>query len=60
MYTELDEDHARLAQVEIELVDLTIGAAPLRLGGDALDALDQNPPVPAAIEDDDLLLLGGQ
>ena len=38
------------ASVRLELVDLVVGARPLRLGGELLDALDEHAPVPRAVE----------
>ena len=38
-------------QLGLELVDLGVGAHPLLLGGESLDALHQHASVPAAIED---------
>jgi len=50
----MDEElHNRGAGVDLlglELVDLVIRAAPLRFAGKALDAFDQDPSVPAAVE----------
>ena len=54
---DLDQPHARVDQHPLELVDLAIGAPPFRLAGEALDALDQHPAVPRAVEGDDLAVL---
>ena len=51
---ELDDGRAVVALLRLELVDLVIGAAPFGLGGEALDPLDQDAAVPAAVEDRDL------
>ena len=51
VHPELDHDHALLGQRVLEVGDLLVGAAPLHLGGQVLDPLDQDPPVPAAVED---------
>src|SRR6476620_10226489 len=48
---ELDQDHALVGQHPLEAVDLVVGAKPLLAGGEALDALDQHPPVTRAVED---------
>src|SRR5262249_54454573 len=46
----LDEDHALLPQRALERVDLLVGAAPVLLRRQLLDALDQHPAVPGAVE----------
>src|SRR6478752_733886 len=50
---ELDQHYAAVHQLVLELVDLLVRALPLDLAREAFDALDQNPAVPAAIEDGD-------
>ena len=42
---------ARLFEGLLEVVDLRVGAPPVGLRGEALDALDQHPAVPRAVED---------
>ena len=50
---ELDQ-HASVAhELLLEVVDLAVGAHPVVLGAQALDALDQHAPVPGAVEDGD-------
>ncbi len=56
---EFGDDHPEIHQLPLELVDLTISALPLLLRGEALDALDQHPAIPTAVEDQDLLLIRG-
>ena len=51
VHPELDHDHPLFGQGVLEVVDLLIGPAPLHLGRQVLDPLDQDPPVPAAVED---------
>src|SRR4051794_13117226 len=46
VHPELDEGHPLGGEHALEAVDLVVGAAPLLLGGVALDALDEHPPVP--------------
>src|SRR2546425_10313622 len=48
---ELDQDHALVGERPLEAVDLVVGAKPLLADGEALDALDQPPAVPGAVED---------
>src|SRR5689334_12890487 len=55
---ELDDQGAARRQLRFELVDLVIGAAPFGLGGEALDPLDKDAAVPAAVEDRDLARRG--
>src|SRR6185437_13416687 len=47
---ELDQDRAVVHQRPLELADLLVGPAPLVLGGEALDPLDQDPAVPGPVE----------
>src|SRR5207244_3717440 len=49
---ELDNDGAVAMQLVLEIVDLGIGAHPVGFGTIALDALDQHPAIPGAIEND--------
>ncbi len=49
---ELEDRHAVLDELLLEVVDLPVGAAPLVLLREALDALHQHPPVPAPVEDE--------
>ena len=51
MQPELDDDHALRRERALEAGDLVVGAAPLLLGGEALDALDEDAAVPRPIED---------
>ena len=51
VHPELDHDHALFGQGVFEVVDLVVGPAPLLLGGQLLHPLDQDPAVPAAVED---------
>src|SRR2546422_878634 len=48
---ELAKDHPERALVRLEFVDLPIGPAPLLDGAEAFDALDQNAPIVAPVED---------
>ena len=48
---ELDEDRAVVGQLFLEIVDFLVGAHPFSLAREALDALDQDSAVPAAIVD---------
>src|SRR5512145_2714230 len=50
---ELHEHDAVLDELILERVDFRVGAAPLGLGREPLDALDEHPPVPAAVVDRD-------
>ena len=47
---ELHHDHALHHEAAFELHDLVVGAHPLLARGEVLDALDQYPAVPAAVE----------
>src|SRR5208283_3514378 len=49
VHPELDDDHPVLDELELELVDLAVGAPPFRLRREALQALDEYPPVPGAV-----------
>src|SRR5512143_3472686 len=51
---ELADDHAEGMLVGFELVDLAVGAAPLALVAEVLDALDQDAAIVAAVEDADV------
>jgi hypothetical protein len=51
---ELHDQGAAGRKLRFELVDLVIGALPLGLGAEALDPLDKDAAVPAAVEDRDL------
>src|SRR3954451_4565097 len=53
---ELDHDDAGLRELLLEVVDLAVGPQPLGRAGEALHALDQDPPVPGAVEDRDVAL----
>jgi len=57
---EFHENDAVLDELVFELVDLRVSARPLALGGEPLDPLDQDAPVPAPVEDRQLagVLLG--
>ena len=48
---ELHQDHALGGEGLLELADLPVGPAPLLVGGEALDPLDQHPAVPGPVED---------
>src|SRR5439155_20939386 len=50
---ELGEDDLVLDKLILEVVDLGVGAPPVGLAAEALDALDQHAPVPGAVEDGD-------
>ena len=56
---ELHDHGAARGEHGFELVDLVIGAAPFRLAAEALDPLDEDPAVPAPVEDRDFAR-GGQ
>jgi hypothetical protein len=47
---ELDHDHALVGQRPLEVDDLPVGAPPLLLGGEPLDALDQDAAVPGPVQ----------
>ena len=51
MQPELHDDHALGGERALEAGDLVVGAAPLLLGGEALDALDEDAAVPRPVED---------
>src|SRR5204863_5919864 len=51
VHPELDEDRALGGLDALEVVDLVIRPLPLLAGREALDALDEHPAVPRAIED---------
>ncbi len=51
---ELEQDGPALGQLRLELVDLGVGAAPFRVGGEPLDALHQHPAVPGTVVDGDV------
>src|SRR5262249_3789521 len=51
---ELGEDQAVARQVFLEIVDLAIGAKPVVLLGEALNALDQHAAIPGSVEDRDM------
>src|SRR3954466_14339917 len=55
---ELDYDDAGLRELLLEVVDLAVGPQPLGRAGEALHALDQDPPVPGAVEDRDVAVAG--
>jgi hypothetical protein len=55
---QLDQRGAAGDQIGLEGVDLLIGAVPLRLAGIALDPLDEDAAVPAAVEDRDITRCG--
>ena len=46
-----------LDQQMLELIDLVVTSAPFTLCGKALDALDQDPPIPRPVENHDLTVL---
>src|SRR6185437_11439471 len=46
---ELDEDEAVPGELLLEVVDLGVRAHPVRLGGEALDALDEHAAVPRPV-----------
>ena len=48
---ELYHDHAKIDQLTLELVDLAVGALPLRFVAESLDPLDHHPAVPTAVKD---------
>src|SRR5580704_7946492 len=48
---ELHDDDAEAHQRMLEVDDLAVRAHPVRLGGEAFDALDEHPAVPAPVED---------
>src|SRR3546814_16798175 len=52
----LDQIGSAAGQLRLELVDLVITLAPFGLARETLDALDQQPAVPAPIEDGDFAL----
>src|SRR3546814_17068188 len=54
MEEELHHGGAVFHLLAFELVDLVIGAAPLRLARQAFEPLDEDAAVPAAVEDGDL------
>src|SRR6266508_1730749 len=54
MHPELAYNCAELDQLALELADLGVGALPLVVAREALDALDQHAPVPRAVEDADI------
>ena len=43
---ELEDDHPVLDELALELVQLAVGAPPLRLGRESLQALDEHAAVP--------------
>src|SRR6185437_6082217 len=47
---ELHDDDARSHEGVLEVDDLAVGPHPVRLGGEAFDALDEHAAVPAAVE----------
>src|SRR5262249_34374448 len=47
---ELDQDHSLVGERALEAVDLVVGSKPLLAGGEALDSLDEHPPVPGAVD----------
>ena len=51
MDQDLDDTHAVVGELALELVDLAIGPLPGILAAKALDALDQHAAVPGAVED---------
>ena len=46
----LNQADAVVGEQPLEVVDLGVGAAPLRFAGEALDALHQDPAIPRAVE----------
>src|SRR5262249_27085669 len=48
---ELDHDDVVVREMLLEVVDLGVGAHPVGLAAQPLDALDQHAPVPRAVED---------
>jgi hypothetical protein len=54
---ELDRCHSAVSQLTLEGVDLRIGASALHFCTEALNALNSYASVPAAVEDEHLLLL---
>ena len=50
---ELADDDLGLHELLLEVVDLRVGALPLDVGGEALDALDKHTAVVGAVEDGD-------
>ena len=55
---ELENDRAVIGEFFFKLVDLAVGALPVVLAAVALDALDHDAAVPAAVEDGDVSGLG--
>ena len=47
---ELDEDHALVHEAPLEVDDLVVGPHPLFVGGEPLDPLDEQAPVPTPVE----------
>src|SRR4051812_288894 len=50
VHPELHQHHALVHQHAFEVDDLVVGAGPLARGGEALDPLDEHPPVPRSVE----------